>query len=119
MGRRKKTEPVDPARKAVEAGREDRIMRSDDPSMVKPGPRAATTTASVIAHPQPSPQRPGFSHGPPSPSKMPFGVAHLRHAMGLSDREDLERLAEDAALEIERLRMSKPFRTPFKQRMEP
>ena len=42
-------------------------------------------------------------HGPQAPVTVPYGIAHLRVLLNLHD-PDVDRLCEDAALEITRLR---------------
>ncbi len=49
-------------------------------------------------------------HGPRRPSSSRFGREHLRKVMALSADANLDRLCEDAALEIERLRATRPPR---------
>ena len=45
----------------------------------------------------------GLGHGADKPVETPYGVAHLREVMKLSADVPIERVCEDAAMEIERL----------------
>lgn len=52
-------------------------------------------------------------HGPARPPSVPFGLAHLRKALSLSAEISVDRLAEDAAIEIESLRAQLPDPSAF------
>jgi len=74
-----------------------------------PAGRGAESNATTGGPPEP------FTpiHGPRRPPSTRFGRGHLRKVMSLSSDANLDRLCEDAALEIERLRAARPNRMPW------
>lgn len=46
----------------------------------------------------------GKGHGPPGPVEALYGVAHLRRVLNLSAEVHIERVCQDAAVELEELR---------------
>ena len=75
----------------------------------RPGLSAGRVAESSAGPPQPV----APIHGPRRPPSTRFGPEHLRKVMSLSSDANLDRLCEDAALEIERLRTARPLRLPW------
>ena len=96
-------------------GRGKRSRRSAPASTTKqsrpgfPAGRGAESNATTAGPPQPV----APIHGPRRPPSTRFGPEHLRKVMSLSSDASLDRLCEDAALEIERLRTARPLRLPW------
>ncbi len=74
----------------------------------RPGLPAGREAESASGPPQPF----APNYGPRRPPSTRFGPEHLRKVMALSPDANLDRLCEDAALEIERLRASRSNRMP-------
>ncbi len=87
--------------------RSNRAARTSDKKQSRPGlpaRREAESTATLSGAPEP------FEpiHGPRRPPSAGFGREHLRKVLMLSEDADVDRLYEDAACEIERLRATRP-----------
>jgi len=74
-----------------------RQKKSERMPPTEPGLAAVASTDGRTAN------RPSVQHGPPRPLAAPFGVARLRHLLGLSDRVPVDQVCEDAAARIEEL----------------
>ena len=87
-------------------GRSKRSSRSAPAPATKQGrpgfPAGHGAEAKATSSGPPQPFEP--IHGPRRPPSNSFGREHLRKVMLLSSDADVDRLCEDAALEIERLR---------------
>jgi len=77
----------------------------NDPTVdeFKKSPPPATPQGDATVGPASPPDPPPARHGPVRPVTPLHGISHLRAALNLRDA-DLERLCEDAACELERLR---------------
>ncbi|MDO8632525.1 MAG: hypothetical protein Q7R41_18745 [Phycisphaerales bacterium] len=104
MPRRRKPAPIDKAMEAAEFARTEsgvaaRRAESDATRVVTDHPSQPTA-----ANTDRNDRDPVRTHGPARPVTALHGVSHLRAVVNLREA-DLERLCEDAACELERLRV--------------
>ncbi len=87
--------------------RSSRAGRASDKQQGRPGlPARREAEAKATLSGAPEPFEP--IHGPSRPPSSSFGREHLRKVLMLSTDADVDRLCEDAALEIEHLRATQP-----------
>jgi hypothetical protein len=104
MPRRRKPEPIDKATEAADFASAEstvaaRRAESDATRVVTDSPSERTAAPADR-----SDRDPVRTHGPAGPVTALYGISHLRAAMNLREA-DLERLCDDAACELERLRV--------------
>ncbi len=88
--------------------RSNRAARTSDKKKSRPGlPARREADAKATLSGAPELLQP-IHHGPSRPPSNSFGREHLRKVLMLSTDVDVDRLCEDAALEIERLRATRP-----------
>jgi hypothetical protein len=102
MAKRRKQTPLDPARAAMDATR-------DDP----PRPQTGTAESADAPSSRDSTAHPD-RHGPQTPARPLYGLDHLRTVLKLSESVPLPDVCEEAALRLERSGIDRPPRANWR-----